>query len=608
VNRTLLAAGLALALLAPRAARGDVFSPGDLSRPHANLEGLSSCTRCHVAGQQLSQARCLECHVELQGRVAQGRGLHGRLPANERACETCHHEHQGRDAPLVEWGPGGERRFDHARTGFDLRGKHRNVACARCHDARLVADAGVRAMLEKQPGRKTYLGAPQACAACHFDEHRGQLGADCQRCHGESGWKPARGFDHARTAYPLTGRHVRVDCAKCHRAERDPSPRAAAPATTPPASATTFVRFKGLPSQRCTDCHKDPHQDRFGPDCASCHTTADWKKVSGTASQRAFHDRTRYPLRGAHAAVACAACHGPFPGQPVRYKNLAFARCADCHADAHVGQLAARAGPGKAQAAAAGSGDCDRCHGVDGWLPARFELEDHDRLPWKLEGAHRSVACARCHPADPLMPQRFPSAVRQSLERRKRPVRVSLARLDVARPSDCRTCHKDPHAGQLDARVKAEGCTACHVVDSFRTLRFDHARDSAFPLTGRHAQAACGSCHRPDAAGVVRWRPLPSACASCHADPHAGQLARGGSTDCARCHGTASWKEGVTFVHAPPFTPFTLDGKHRTVACAKCHPSGAAGGVRVVRYKPLPSRCQGCHADFHQGAFRGYVP
>jgi hypothetical protein len=30
--------------------------------------------------------------------------------------------------------------------------------------------------------------------------------------------------------------------------------------------------------------------------------------------------------------------------------------------------------------------------------------------------------------------------------------------------------------------------------------------------------------------------------------------------------------------------------------------------VRVVRYKPLPSRCQGCHADFHQGAFRGYVP
>jgi hypothetical protein len=605
--RSLAPLALLVTVVTVPPARADVFSPGDLSRPHAKLEGLPSCTKCHVAGEQLAADRCLECHVELKDRVAQGRGFHGRIPPAERACQACHHEHQGREFPLVDWGKGGEKGFDHARTGWALEGKHRNVACARCHDPRL-AEPAVRALLEKQPGRRTLLGAPRACASCHFDEHRGQLGTDCQRCHGVDGWKPTPRFDHARTAYRLEGRHAKVECARCHKPVEEPA-RAAAPALTAPVHPASFVRYKPVPFQACTDCHKDPHQSRLGGSCKGCHTVESWKKVAGVGAQKAFHERTRYPLRGAHLEASCESCHGPWPGVPARYKNMAFGTCTDCHADAHVGQLVKVAKVGVTPAVDLGARTCDRCHGMEGFLPARFEAEDHDRSGYKLEGAHRAVACTLCHPKDPRLAARFPAAVKARLERQRRPVKVSLAVYDLPKANDCRTCHRDPHAGQLDARMKAEGCGACHVVESFRKLRLDHQKDTRFPLTGKHEKAACASCHLPDPKGVVQWRPVASACAACHADVHAGQLAvKGHGTDCARCHETGGWKEPLRFTHRKPFTSFALEGKHRKVECAKCHPAVSVGGVAVRRYRPVPTECEGCHADFHKGAFRGYVP
>jgi hypothetical protein len=30
--------------------------------------------------------------------------------------------------------------------------------------------------------------------------------------------------------------------------------------------------------------------------------------------------------------------------------------------------------------------------------------------------------------------------------------------------------------------------------------------------------------------------------------------------------------------------------------------------VETRRYKPLPLACEGCHADFHKGGFKGYTP
>ena len=604
----------ALALLAALwagVATADVFSPGDLSRPHAVLEGLGNCTKCHAAGEQLSPEHCLACHKDVQARMNAGKGLHGRIKPEERACQACHHEHAGRDAKLVDWGKGGKKGFDHARTGFPLEGKHRKPDCAKCHDPRHITDAEVLQAIAK--GRDSLLGAPGTCAACHFDEHRGQLGADCQKCHGAETWKLPR-FDHAKAAYKLEGKHLKVACLKCHADQAAP-PAGDFGARTPPVRPTLFARYKPLQFKACIDCHKDPHLGRFGASCVSCHGTDDWKKLRGAAKEKAFHEKTRYPLRGAHLQTRCDACHGPWGKEKAVFKGMKFERCVDCHFDAHLGQLALTsppvpAVPAKPGAPAAPPRTCDRCHDPEGYTPARFELEDHDKLAYKLEGAHRAVACAGCHPKDQRLEARVPAPVRARLVQQGRPVKPSLALLKIPRAADCRTCHRDPHGGQFKARTDAEGCTACHGLDSFKKVRFDHGKDSRFPLAGKHAKAACASCHKPGAGGLVTYKPLAVTCAGCHADAHAGQLALPGKgTDCARCHDASSWKENLRFDHQRD-SRFKLEGKHRPpLACEKCHVAVTLGkGVVVKRYKPLPLTCEGCHADFHRGAFKGYQP
>ncbi len=64
--------GLLLVLQCGPAAHADIFSPGELAKPHEDLEGMRNCTQCHPAGDQLSQGTCLACHTELKGRVEAG--------------------------------------------------------------------------------------------------------------------------------------------------------------------------------------------------------------------------------------------------------------------------------------------------------------------------------------------------------------------------------------------------------------------------------------------------------------------------------------------------------------------------------------------------------
>jgi len=245
---------------------------------------------------------------------------------------------------------------------------------------------------------------------------------------------------------------------------------------------------------------------------------------------------------------------------------------------------------------------------VQGWAPQRFDLEDHVTSRYPLLGAHRTVACSQCHLHEPRLADRVPSEVRARLAREKRPARVSPALFALGPSQRCEQCHADAHAGQFPERMAGESCAGCHEAQSFLPARFDHEKESRFPLTGKHEKAACAGCHPVGAGGAVRYRPLGTDCAACHQDPHAGQLAREGKNDCARCHGTTGWKK-TAFQHAPPFTSFKLEGKHARARCEACHLLVKVGdGVEVRRYRGLPGTCEGCHADFHQGAFRGFRP
>ncbi len=194
------------------------ISPGPLAKAHQTLNGPTNCTKCHDLARGPSQLKCLECHTEIRDRIVNKRGLHatfvGTNPTGQE-CAKCHSDHNGVNFALVRWDPPNRDSFDHNKTGFVLEGKHAGVACEKCHKAENIPTAG-RAGIQVKDLNRTYLGLSRNCVSCHTDEHRGQVGTDCARCHTLAGWKPAFKFNHAASKYPLTGAHEKLDCVKCH--------------------------------------------------------------------------------------------------------------------------------------------------------------------------------------------------------------------------------------------------------------------------------------------------------------------------------------------------------------------------------------------------------
>ena len=611
------------------------LSPGPLSSPHASLEGSANCLQCHAPGRGVSAAKCLDCHTALKQRIAARQGLHAR--PGHQTCETCHNEHHGRKFELVYWGKAGMASFDHQQTGLPLAGAHAAQGCRKCHRPELIRNPQPLRSGRANPSR-TFLGLSPGCLSCHRDEHRGQFGTTgCLNCHTMASWQK-RTFDHAKTSFPLTGRHQSVPCASCHpsksdvklvadpnrefaifkgvrhagcsdchqdphkgtfgatcqqchstagwkqgaRANFDHS-RTGFPLTGQhrqvacaschkTRDAAGAVTFQKMAYSRCTDCHKDPHQGRFGANCQQCHSTAGWR--TGAVRSGFDHDKTRFPLRGEHREVACQSCHGP--GKPLRIAKLD--RCADCHRDPHLGQFASRPG-GIA---------CESCHTVAGFSPSTFTLQQHQKARYPLEGAHLAVPCIACHRQVPV--GELPKSILEKAPP-NRPARLIQFRFAS---TGCAACHGDPHQGEVNRFVSQGGCETCHSLESFARVVFDHDR-TRFPLEGGHQRVACRSCHAGrDVAGArVRFQGTPTACTSCHGDPHDGQFARASPPlQCAQCHSVLGWSR-VAFDHDR--ARFKLEGAHRALACGACHKTEIRAGRRVVRFKPLPVTCEGCH-------------
>lgn len=653
---------------------GAQISPGPLAAPHQALDGSLNCLKCHSGGSDGMNKACLSCHKPIARLISDGRGLHAR--AGEQKCATCHPDHAGRNFDLIQWEGGAAEKFDHTRAGWPLEGRHATRACRDCHQASyqkspLMADVPTA----RRPA--SWLGLERECRSCHEDPHRGSLGADCATCHAASGWKPLAGFDHARSAFPLTGRHATVKCAECHRTTET---------VTLAGTPKTMTIFKPAAHADCSSCHKDPHGGRLGGACSDCHATDDFHKVAGN---RFDHGKTRYPLTGRHVGVECAACHdaakawGPKPafdrcaachvdphageatltGQPAdcaachdtrgferstytadqharaaypltgkhratdcsachvraqpagerasgagtARKGAAPARsdivrlrpkfkaCRDCHAEAHGDQLAARADRGA----------CEACHTPDQWVPSRFAATEHAALRLPLDGRHAAIECAACHgPKRKGLPA-FPAA-------------ATVGRANVAFDHDlvrCADCHVDVHRNQLRPLPgnATRACLDCHDTRAFRPSRVDPTRHGTylFKLEGAHLAVPCDACHaglsnRTPTSALVAARPAPAplgfqrkslACRECHADPHAGQFAgRTGGDDCGFCHDQSAFQPASRFDHDRD-SRFPLKGAHQTVACGKCHPSRIdAKGHAVTTWRPTDGRCEACHA------------
>ena len=603
----------ALMLATPSRGAGQI-SPGALSRPHRALEGATSCLKCHPVGSRTAMdGACLECHKEIAWLKAEKRGLHAREARNP--CSSCHPEHAGEDFSLVPWTRDSLARFDHRRTGWELVGAHAQAKCDACH--KQAFRVGNAAKLAPLGSKATWwIGLETSCASCHEEVHRRnpKITGACTDCHDTKAWAPATKFDHAKTDYPLIGKHADVVCEKCHVAKTGtvaPGKSKVDPAFVPPRSA------------ECSGCHKDPHQGRLGATCSDCHVTTGFleRKAGGFD-----HGRTRYPLEGRHVSVQCAKCHRS-EGQRV---NPPFATCSSCHKDAHAksatvaskvsdcvachtvsgfkpssftvekhGQARCRdchvESHGDQLVKLAGAGSCESCHRVTAWQSTAFVTSRHAEFRFPLEGRHAAVACGACHGEKRQgLP---PLTVTQALGTAK-----VLFRLGSA---ECISCHVDPHQRRYAT------CTDCHTASSFHPATIDlaaHAR-LGFALEGAHRAQPCAACHEGmdrlgAGAALVQAATRPATlsfttgkktCAACHTDPHGGQFASRKANGCEACHGEDQFKPAARFNHDRDGS-FKLEGAHAKVACGRCHPTETdAAGKSRMRFRPVSPKCESCH-------------
>ena len=527
-----------------------------LTGKHANV----ACAKCHAAAEgskviryQPLPTKCVDCH----------RDIH--LGQFKKDCESCHSTQGfGRDVSA----------FDHDRdSSYRLEGAHAGTKCEACHKKQTSGfPAGAGEAVRYRP-------IASDCLSCHADEHAGQLGPDCAKCHDLAHFKPApkfshektsyslkglhegvacekchpradvtvsgqarqtskykpleqkcdlchRRFDHAKTDFALTGRHTQADCAGCHTSQN-------------PNVKRLRVAQAGIsPPRDCQPCHADPHGGVLKETCASCHETSGWATTA-----RGFHKTTDFPLVGRHLTVPCESCHldGVVKGTPKG--------CYDCHwirreDDPYRTRLGAQ---------------CEECHKPTSWNAVQWDHGAKTGLP--LNAAHRTVGCDGCHKN-----QTFQGT-----------------------SSDCYDCHRENYTETKNPGHALAGfpttCQICHRPSdtTWQQGTFNHG--TVFPLQGTHATVPCSSCHANN-----MYKGTSRDCYGCHRTNYdqtnnPRHVSSGFPTTCDTCHKATdqTWTQG-TFNHA---TAYPLQGYHATLTCASCH------GNNV--YKGTSRDCYGCH-------------
>ena len=544
-----------------------LISPGALSRAHADLGGITNCTSCHALGQRsIDNARCLDCHTPLKTRIEANEGFHATV--DDENCASCHKEHFGLEFDAIRLDT---LDFDHDVTGFELAGSHADTGCRNCHRPEYILAEDVRSFKGEHGAlAKTFLGIDATCIGCHRNEspHQNQFpNRECSNCHGAEIWEEAPIFDHDESRFKLVGRHIEVSCDGCHKSLRSPA-------------GTDYVQYVDLSFSTCEACHEDAHDDKFGADCASCHSPNGWDRLKQSLSSTNFdHETTGFSLVGAHNHADCSSCHGKparrdtdvqiaFVGSTDRnaFPKIRADNCLSCHVDYHDGEFVES--PGGAV--------CENCHGQHEWFPTTYDIERHNReSAFELTGAHMATPCVGCHKDGG-----YTFSIENTL---------------------CEDCHQEenPHGTQFTDSAGKTECESCHSTEAWHwaSTAFDHDQTD-FPLTGRHSAVTCESCHPREtlASGQLaqRFNDLESACESCHLeeDPHQGQFI---GTTCASCHTTASFTVAA-FNHDN--TRFPLTGAHLKTQCADCHKQETAPDQTLfTRFRPIGRECHDCHGE-----------
>lgn len=402
---------------------GSLYNPGPLSAKNGEaLGGVTShaeiggdCKACHTAPWEIAVMadRCAVCHAEIASQMQSVASMHGKMMHDNPnlSCRHCHPEHRGADAQLTVMDG---TSFPHEAVGYSLKGHQltatrKTFTCDDCHHGDISTFAS------------------DSCQTCHSQidlaftqAHLLAFGTDCLVCH-DGVDRYGDDFDHNRFTFQLTGKHANVICTQCHL------------------DARTIADLQSLP-QDCNACHRaaEPHEGRFGSDCAACHTSDGWKPA------KFDHNLSTFKLEGSHAEVECEQCHinNVYKGTPTD--------CYSCHQgdDEHGGKYGT---------------DCAACHQPTSWDDVTF---DHNKSNFPLTGRHSGLACEKCH------------------------LNAQFAGLSTA----CANCHADPafHIGMFSF-----DCTQCHTTNDW-SARYNGSHPGIADEGGRgvnHGGAACRDCH-----------------------------------------------------------------------------------------------------------------
>ncbi len=384
--------------------------------------------------------------------------------------------------------------------------------------------------------------------------------ADCTLCHKEGSWNQLRedfSFDHlAETGVALEGAHAQAECLRCHN-DRGPVDLFAA--------------------RGCAGCHEDVHLGQLGQNCTDCHGQDDWRPRGAIAD----HERTRFPLVGAHAAVPCWRCH---EGAPVgRFTGL-DPDCITCHSE----DLARATEPN--HLAQGWTSNCDRCHISTTWGGAGF---NHSTFP--LTGKHGVIDCEACHVGG-----QFTGLPTLCFGCHEAQYLAAANHQAQGYPTDCERCHGTWtwQGARFDHGWITQPCIDCHLSD------YQSANDPDHVALG--VPTTCELCH-----GTQHWQGagfdhswISQPCVDCHLAEYQGTTdpdheALGFPFECEGCHSTTTWYGG-SFDH-----DFPIDsGKHKDISCSECHL--VPGNFSVFT-------CTDCHAhtkskmDDKHDEVNGYV-
>ena len=454
------------------------ISPGDLSKAHAHLEGISNCTKCHVLGEKETTSKCLECHEEIQYLINNKKGYHASTEIKDTKCAKCHGEHFGREFKLTKFDT---ITFNHELTGFNLIEKHGELSCEKCHNPNLIENK-----VSQKEGH-TYLGLGTSCLSCHDDYHQNSLSRDCASCHNQSKFKPAPYFNHEKTEFQLLGKHKNVDCEKCHKLENN--------------NGVKFQQFANVKHDNCTDCHEDVHKNKFGQNCTKCHTVESFHIANKITDFD--HSKTNYPLLGKHINLDCTKCHkGSYT------KSIKHELCSHCHEDYHKGQLK-RTGR---------NSDCADCHTNESFTQTTYTIDKHNQSEFILKGSHLATPCALCH---------------------KKEETWLFKEIGTECTACHENIHKNHISNKY---LVNGTCLNCHTEENWKSINFDHASTNFKLLGKHKGLDCRQCHFPVENEIITQiFNGLDQNCYTCHDDKHHKQFEENKHTNCEKCHTSNNW-------------------------------------------------------------------